>query len=556
MDSDIAPHARLSLNPPARCPRVILTLLAMVGFWMGLAHPAMGKPVSKGDLFEASLDAKRNHANPAQDVWLRAAFVSPSGRTHHVHGFWDGGSRWRIRFRPDELGTWHYVTECSDPRDNGLHERDGKFRCSVQSLRNDLFRHGAIRVVPEHSTFQHADGTPFFWLADNVWDGPRMASRKEWTAYANVRANQGFTVALWRAAPGTGFRGRSAFIGTNVIGVNAPFLRRLDEKVRVLNEAGLVSAIVPFWETGVPEQDLLPEDQMIVLLRQMVGRWDAHHVVWVLAFDADPDGHRAARWRRIGRRVFDQVDSSPVIIFAGPGHWALNEFADESWVDALAFQVGNDVSEEAAAWQTLGPPTQLWKLSPARPVLNLLTAEEAGLSVSGTRISTAHTVESIARSLCVAPPAGICYQARGVAAWDQSIDTNTLAVAGVELMEWEKHLSLSGAQRAAQIARLLQTVDFTRLQPAPSLIRHSPGQASPAAVLSTPRNDQVLALVPAGTTLSIPSGTLWPGLDGFWFSLDSGEPHPAEGNEVDGATQFIPPGTGNWLLALGFPTVD
>lgn len=54
--------------------------------------------------------------NPFLDYRLQVAFAAPSGRkTYHVAGFFDGDGRggargdvWRVRFTPDEKGTWRY----------------------------------------------------------------------------------------------------------------------------------------------------------------------------------------------------------------------------------------------------------------------------------------------------------------------------------------------------------------------------------------------------------------------------------------------------------------
>jgi hypothetical protein len=36
---------------------------------------------------------------------------------------------------------------------------------------NPFYTHGPIRVAASHRHFEHADGTPFFWLGDTWWMG-------------------------------------------------------------------------------------------------------------------------------------------------------------------------------------------------------------------------------------------------------------------------------------------------------------------------------------------------------------------------------------------------
>jgi hypothetical protein len=243
-----------------------------------------------------------------------------------------------------------------------------------------------------------------------------------------------------------------------------------------------------------------------------------------------------------------------VILFPGATQWALEEFDNEKWVDALAFQSGNNVSEEATVWLSLGPPTQFWKLKPLRPVLNLLPATEAGLTASGERISTAHAVDAATRSLFVAPPAGIWHQTRAIAEWDPTVDTNTVAITGEEMMEWQKSLHLKGAVRLRQVRDLVLESGFDDLYPAPSLL--VPGSqlaALPTMALASPQRDRALILVPEGGAAIIPVRALWPGLEGSWFSLRDGSRSPAEVQESETSVRYAAPGAGDWLLQLSPP---
>jgi hypothetical protein len=53
--------------------------------------------------------------SPFLDYRLQVSFTSPSGKSFEVPGFYDGdgnggssGSVWKVRFNPDESGTWGY----------------------------------------------------------------------------------------------------------------------------------------------------------------------------------------------------------------------------------------------------------------------------------------------------------------------------------------------------------------------------------------------------------------------------------------------------------------
>ncbi len=110
--------------------------------------------VGQWDRFELSLRAASTSADPFRDATLRASFSSPTGRTKRMEGFYDGDHTWRVRFMPDEIGTWRYVMELSD----GSADRSGSFECSTSRIPGMLdvdaanpmwfgFRGGRHRII-------------------------------------------------------------------------------------------------------------------------------------------------------------------------------------------------------------------------------------------------------------------------------------------------------------------------------------------------------------------------------------------------------------------------
>ncbi|WP_235337525.1 DUF5060 domain-containing protein [Pontibacter korlensis] len=60
--------------------------------------------------FDKSFTSGKNYDNPLYDVnEFKVHLTSPSGRKKMVNAFWDGGTTWRFRFAPDELGDWSYT---------------------------------------------------------------------------------------------------------------------------------------------------------------------------------------------------------------------------------------------------------------------------------------------------------------------------------------------------------------------------------------------------------------------------------------------------------------
>ena len=72
---------------------------------------------------------------------------------------------------------------------------------------NPFTKHGRLRVAKSGTHLEHADGTPFFFLADTCWTGPALSTAEDWDFYLKDRKAKGFTaiqfncVCPWRAAP-------------------------------------------------------------------------------------------------------------------------------------------------------------------------------------------------------------------------------------------------------------------------------------------------------------------------------------------------------------------
>ena len=73
--------------------------------------------------YQINFTSASTYAEPIYEVQeFYAVFTSPTGRALRINGFWDGGTDWKVRFAPDELGDWTYTTYCSDSLNQGLHK--------------------------------------------------------------------------------------------------------------------------------------------------------------------------------------------------------------------------------------------------------------------------------------------------------------------------------------------------------------------------------------------------------------------------------------------------
>ena len=117
--------------------------------------------VQRWDNYEIALNAVNKYANPFVDIDVTARFTHEgTGKTVDINGFFDGGSTWRLRYMPSELGKWSYITFS---RDSGLNGKEGVLAC-INPIESYL--HGPLTIHGNH--FFHTDRTPCFLISTRV----------------------------------------------------------------------------------------------------------------------------------------------------------------------------------------------------------------------------------------------------------------------------------------------------------------------------------------------------------------------------------------------------
>jgi hypothetical protein len=500
-------------------------------------------------------------SEPTQACELRATFTGPSGRVRRVLGFWDGGSTWRVRFAPDEEGTWTGVTTCTDTADVGLHDVPLEIHVAGPRGATPFDRHGPVRVAGSGRHFVHADGEPFLWLADTCWNGPLRSDDEEWRHYLRERTRQGFSAVQWVAtqylASVEGDRdGRLPYSGRERIAIDPAFFQRLDGKMRAIRDAGLLGVPVLLWAAEWREEAAinatnpgydLPEDQAILLARHMVARWDAYPVAWFLGGDAPYTGDRAPRWRRIGRAVFEDIDHAPVTLHPNGMSWFGPDFDDEAWLDYIGYQSGHGDDESTVDWLVAGPPATGWQELRPRPVINLEPPYEGHLGYqSGLPFDATDVRRRLAWSLLVAPTAGVTYGGHGVWGWDDGTTTpQNHPRTGVPL-PWREALLMEGAEQMVHLRAFLDGIEWWRLRPDPDLVVEPGGGSRFVAAASTPEGDLAVVYVPEEREVRLRPGAVPKGTVGTWADPVSGATMAADVSHPVVRT----PGAGDWWLTL------
>ena len=300
------------------------------------------------------------------DVAVTAEFTAPSGRKVTALGFHDGGKVWRVRFAPDEMGAWSYVTTSSGTNDAGLHHRSGSLTCTSSA------RKGPIRIHPENPyAFAHADGTAFFPMGDTCYglydDSPiTPALRRE---YLETRRKQRFNFVRMsvghseaRAAADPAFW---AWGGTptkpDLDRLNPVFFRGLDDLFRDLKARGMnvELLLLNFYRRPFTDTNLWTAARERLWLRYVVARYAAFDnlFLWTLTneYETHPDGRYRldqpgdVTWTKATARLVKQFDPfrhpvtvHPVVSSSTRGTTPRSEF-DPPWRIGGFFGDGDEI---------------------------------------------------------------------------------------------------------------------------------------------------------------------------------------------------------------------
>jgi hypothetical protein len=477
--------------------------------------------------FEKEFVSNKSYNNPLYDVTkFTISFVSPSGRTKQINGFWDGEKKWKVRFCPDEIGTWYFISYCSDKKNAGLHKQKGSFKCVANKSNLDIYKKGVITRPKGEYYLSYSDGTPFFWVACTAWNGALKSSEKEWETYLKNRKDFGYSViqfvtTQWRGCEANSL-GQVAFTGSGHIEVNPEFFQYLDKKIDRINAYGLVAAPVLLWALPFGQgRDLspgyyLPQNEAILLAKYIVARYGGNHVAWILGGDGRYINEYEQRWKNIGRGVFGEEHPGIVAQHPHGRSWIGKDYIEENWLDIIGYQSSHSNEKGTVDWINKGPMSKEWDKIPAKPIINLEpNYEEIGFKITATDVRNASYW-----SLLATPTAGITYGANGIWPWLRSQDEpiqNHGSSTGYS--PWSKSIKLPGSKQIGYLAKFFKTIDWWRLRPAPEILTEQPGDTifnHFIAVSKTTNNDLIIAYLPVQSTIKLynPFGIIY---YGEWF---------------------------------------
>ena len=546
--------------------RVLLLCLALPFASEALFASSSPTPdIPQWDVFEAQFTSTVMYQNPFQDVTVTVEFTAPDGKHLSQAAFWDGANVWRLRFSPEKIGEWSYQTHTSPGKDAGLDNQTGAFRCTPYTGKNALFQHGSIRVSANHRHLESADGTPFFWLSDTVWNGPLKADPASWQTYLNDRQAKKFTVVQfvmtqWVASAANA-DGRLAYEGVSPVSIDPVFFQWMDAQFRAINDHGLVAAPVMIWTAPwspfakfLNPGNSLPEDQIVRIARYMAARYGAYQVIWILAGDGDYQNEEAERWKRIGEAVFGDNPSRVVTIHPAGQKWVGAAFANEPWFGLIGYQSGHSDASQQLRWLWQGPPSTEWTANPVHPIINLEPNYENHMNFNSHLRFDAHAVRRAAYwSLLCSPPAGVTYGAHGIWSWETrpAVPMNHPDTGVAQ--PWFDAIHLPGSSNMKYLYELFTSLSWWTLLPVPALIVDQPGDRDAATFVAAARSqkrDWALLYFPVGQTVHLKVDELMSPNLVRWFNPRSGQWSGTSSLPTQEST-ISPPDNQDWIAWIG-----
>ena len=318
-----------------------------------------GTTVEKWDMFEIELKGPAD-GNPFVEIELSASF-SQANRSIAVPGFYDGDGTYRIRFMPDNEGSWSYVTQSNSPL---LAGNTGAFEAVAPAAGN----HGPVRVRNKFH-FAYADGTPYFPFGTTcyAWTHQPLEMQAETLATLKKARFNKLRMGVfpkdypYNTNPAlhsifeTGADGKEDFDRPNPVA-----FRHLETQVGALRNLGIEADIIifhPYDRWGYADMSAAQDFRYVAYLAARLAAY--RNVWWSLANEYDflLDTKPMAQWDRYFH-ILEENDPYQHLKSIHNGEQSMNFDHRKPWVSHVCIQ----------NWDVKRTPE--WREAYGKPVVN------------------------------------------------------------------------------------------------------------------------------------------------------------------------------------------
>lgn len=404
--------------------------------------------------------------------------TTPSGRELRIATFETADGTLRVRYSSDEVGThsWRVEGQGSFPREAG------EIEVTMQEDPHPLFARRPLEVSENRRYLQHADGTPFFWLADTWWMA--LCNRLHWPdqfrRLTADRVEKGFTVIQLVAGL---YPDMDAFDPRGDGSTGWPWLLEwertspgwwdgADLRIEWLVSQGLVPCIFGSWGYYLPWMGI---DRLKRHWREMIARWGAYPVVWCLAGEGvmpwylSDDREQAMReqregWTEVGRYV-QEADPFGRLVTIHPTRRGREQVEDDSVLDFEMLQTGH--GDRRSLPNTVRAVTEAYAERPTMPVINGEVTYEGIMESCREEVQRLMFWASVLNGTC-----GHTYGANGI--WQVNREGKPFGPSphGRSWGDrpWDEAMDLPGSAQLGRYRGLLSRWEWWRIEPHPEWV--------------------------------------------------------------------------------------
>lgn len=427
-------------------------------------------------VWETSFTSAKKYENPFMDVEVDVVFKQGE-QQWKVPAFWVGGDTWTVRFAPPVQGDFTFQITCSDPTNKGLNGNEQSLHVTAYTGDNSLLKHGFLQVSANRRHFEHADGSPFFWLGDTWWKC--LCKRMTWEGFQELTADRqakGFNVVqiVCGAYPDEGFleprmanEGGLPYESVKFERVNPEYFNYADRRLRHLVDAGIALAIVGAWGRGdCNSMEAIGLAGLKRHWRYLVARYSAYPVFWILAGEI-PEETKWGQgpWAELATylRGIDPYHR-PLTCHTGQGRRGAQ---GDSHVIDFDMVGGNHDERIAVDPKTVAIVASAYSKVPPMPVLVGETCYEGHMQQGFGDVQRRMFWGSI-----LSGAAGHTYGAAGI--WHASVEGDpgcaSSAFGGTKVYDWttwKEGMHYPGATQLGIGKRLLEQYPWSRFEPHP-----------------------------------------------------------------------------------------
>jgi hypothetical protein len=225
----------------------------------------------------------------------------------------------------------------------------------------------ALAVSSNDRHLVQADGTPFFWLGDTVWELTHKLNREQIDTYLDDRQARGFNVIQTVGLAELGGLtvpnpyGQLPLIGQDPYRPNDAYFEHIDYAIDEAAKRGMYVALLPswgdkldkLWGTDPPIFDPAYQDQGLEAAKAKAKAYyryvgeryaDRDNVIFVIGGDRQPTKKQDV-WRAMAEGVDEVRDGQLMTFHPLKNFSSSDEFHNDAWLDFNMLQSGQSETE-------------------------------------------------------------------------------------------------------------------------------------------------------------------------------------------------------------------